>query len=126
MYKGRRALQSYSNDENRIGKYGGSGKRVGSGFKAICDRIVTRSENDDYHDRFALHRVNKLRRLAWWREAEQFRLREFVPFPEDLRQIACSSPRRSLHRGTQGVVNIALEFLEFGLHLPLRYNGYAR
>jgi hypothetical protein len=76
MYKGRRALQRYSDDENRIGKYGGSEKRVGSGFKAICDRIVPRSENDDYHDRFALHRVNKLRRLAWWREADSRRLHQ--------------------------------------------------
>ena len=76
MYKGRRALQRYSDDENRIGKYGGSEKRVGSGFKAICDRIVPRSENDDYHDRFALHRVNKLCRLAWWREADSRRLHQ--------------------------------------------------
>jgi len=58
--------------------------------------------------------------------SEQLRMREFVPFPEDLRQIAGSSPRRSLHRNAQGVVNIALEFLEFGLHLRLRNNGYAR
>jgi hypothetical protein len=76
MYKGRRALQRYSNDENRIGKYGGSEKRVGSGFKAVCDRIVPRSENDDHHDRFALHRVNKLRRLVWWREADSRRLHQ--------------------------------------------------
>ncbi len=59
-------------------------------------------------------------------QSEQLRLREFVPFPEDGRQIAGSSPRRSLHRGAQGVVNIALEFLEFGLHLRLRHNEYAR
>ena len=59
-------------------------------------------------------------------QSEQLRLREFVPFPEDGRQIACSSPRRSLHLGAQGVVNIALEFLEFGLHLRVRHNEYAR
>ena len=80
MYKDLRVLQRYSNDENRIGKYGGSEKRVGSGFKAVCDRIVPRSENDDYHDRFALHRVNKLRRLAWWREADSRRLHQVFYF----------------------------------------------
>jgi hypothetical protein len=74
MYKCRRALQRYLNDENRIGRYGGSEKRVGSGFKAVCDRFVPRSENDDHHDRFARHRVNKLRRLVWWREADSRRL----------------------------------------------------
>jgi hypothetical protein len=74
MYKGQRVLQSYSNDENRIGKQGCSEKRVGSGLEAVCDRIVPRSENDDHHDRFALHRVNKLRGLAWWREANSRRL----------------------------------------------------
>jgi hypothetical protein len=74
MYKRQRALQSCSNDENRIGKYGGSVKRAGSGFKAVCDRIVPRSENDDHHDRFALHRVNKLRGLRYRSPADSRRL----------------------------------------------------
>jgi len=43
-----------------------------------------------------------------------------------VRQIAGSSTRRSLPRGAQGVVNIALEFLEFGLQLRLRHKEYAR
>ena len=36
----------------------------------FCDRIVPRSENDDNHDRFALHRVNKLRGLRYWSPTE--------------------------------------------------------
>ena len=74
MYKGQRVLQSYSNDENRIGKQGCSEKRVGSGLEAVCDRIVPRSENDDHHDRFALHRVNKLRGLKDWSPTDSRRL----------------------------------------------------
>lgn len=65
MYKGRRALQSRSNDESRIGKCRSSEKCAGSELATICDRIVPRSENGDNHDRFELLRINKLLRLRW-------------------------------------------------------------
>ena len=47
---------------------------AGSELATICDRILPRSENDDNHDRFALHRVNKLRGLRYWSPTDSRRL----------------------------------------------------
>ena len=52
----------------------GAEKWAGSELNPFCDRIVPRSENDDNHDRFALHRVNKLRGLRYRSPTDSRRL----------------------------------------------------
>jgi hypothetical protein len=46
----------------------------------FCDRIVPRSENDDNHGRFALHRVNKLRGLRYRSPTDSRRLHQLDLF----------------------------------------------
>ncbi len=77
MYKSLRALQSRSNDESRIGKSGSSEKCAGSELATVCDRIVSRSENDDNHDRFELLGINKLLRLRLWSLTDSRRLHQY-------------------------------------------------
>jgi hypothetical protein len=50
----------------------------------FCDQIVPRSENDDNHDRFALHRVNKLRGLRYRSPTDSRRLPKTEKQPESV------------------------------------------
>jgi hypothetical protein len=86
--------------------------RAGTSIR-VCDAATFRAASAVVLTEYYSHAARRNTR------AISVRMQSRVP-------VAGPSPRRSIHFGAQNVVDVAFEFLEFGLHLRLRHNNYAQ